>query len=225
MSEVNFDDFTKNYNDLLRQGTQFFTQDETYFAQYKVQLARSIINSEPTRILEYGCGIGRNMSFLRQYFKSAEICGSDISTKSLDVAKAENPGIYFWQEGDEISERSGFDLIFVAGVFHHIPPNERTDAVKKIHSRLNNGGSVVVFEHNPYNPVTQRLVNNCPYDKDAVLLAPREVRTHLEKAGLCVVKHAYALFVPPSLKMFSRLENRLGWLPLGGQYWVHAIKA
>lgn len=224
MNEVDFNNFTENYNDLLRQGTQFFTQDEMYFAQYKVQLARRIIGGEPARILEYGCGIGRNVSFLRQYFKSAEICGSDISAKSLDVARAENPGIYFWEEGDEASERSGFDLVFVAGVFHHVPPAERADAVRKIHSRLNRGGSLVVFEHNPYNPVTRRIVNRCPYDKDAVLLAPREVRYHLEQAGLCVVKHAYALFLPPSLKMFSCLESRLGWLPLGGQYWVHATK-
>ena len=223
--KVDFDEFTGIYNSLLRQKTKFFVADDTYFARYKVLLTKQMLDREPARILEYGCGIGRNITFLQQYFKTSEICGSDISSKSLDVARTENPEIYFWEEGDVTSERSEFDLIFVAGVFHHIPPGERPGTAKNIYSRLKKGGSVVVFEHNPVNPITRRLVGSCIYDEDAVLLAPREVRHHLEQAGLCVVKHSYTLFFPPSLWMLRWLEGRLGWLPLGGQYWVRAIKA
>src|SRR5688572_19042926 len=122
--QVDFDSFTENYNALLREETKFFTSNEAYFAEYKVNITRSIVKGEPKRILEYGCGIGRNLSFLQNQFKSAQIFGSDVSAKSLDIARIENPGMYFWEEGDEGSEQSGFDLIFVAGVFHHIPPHE-----------------------------------------------------------------------------------------------------
>lgn len=223
--KVNFDKFTGSYNSLLRQNTKFFVADDTYFARYKVLLTKQMLDRKPARILEYGCGIGRNIPFLRQYFKSSEICGSDISAKSLDVARTQNPGIYFWEEGDVTSERSEFDLVFVAGVFHHIPPGERAGIARNLYSRLKRGGSLVVFEHNPYNPLTRYIVSSCVYDEDAVLLAPSEVRHHLEQAGLGVVKHSYALFFPPSLWMLRWLEKRLGWLPLGGQYWVHAIKA
>lgn len=224
MKKVDFDDFTENYNVLLHQNTRFFAPDERYFAEYKVRITRRLIHGEPKRVLEYGCGIGRNLHLLQHCFQSAEIFGSDISAKSLDVAKAENPGAHLWVEGDEKSARSGFDLIFVAGVFHHVPPNERANVARKMHSRLNTGGSIVVFEHNPFNPLTRRIVSNCPYDQDAVLLTPGELCRHLESAGLNVVKRAYALFFPPSLRMFGRLESRLGWLPLGGQYWAHAIR-
>jgi len=223
--KVNFDEFAKSYDELLSRETGFFTADEAYFAQYKVHLTRAIINREPASILEFGCGTGRNLRFLQQYFSSSKICASDVSAKSLEVARAENPGVDVWLEGDRQSERTGFDLIFVAGVFHHVPGPERAEVARTVSSRLSSGGSVVVFEHNPYNPVTRRIVSNCEYDQDAVLLAPKELREVLETAGLKVAKHAYSLFFPPAMRFLCRLESKLGWLPLGGQYWVHAIKA
>ena len=78
------------------------------------------------------------------------------------------------------------------------------------------------FEHNPYNPVTRRIVSNCPYDEDAVLLKPSELRTLLSGAGLSVQRQAYCLFVPPRFGRLAACEAALGWLPLGGQYWIEA---
>ena len=43
MKKINFDDYTNDYNKMLRQQTEFFTSDETYFAQYKVQIVRDKI--------------------------------------------------------------------------------------------------------------------------------------------------------------------------------------
>jgi hypothetical protein len=60
-SKVDFDDFSGSYNELLRERTDFFTEDELYFARYKVALARELVTTEPRRVLEYGCGIGRNI--------------------------------------------------------------------------------------------------------------------------------------------------------------------
>jgi len=44
----------------------------------------------------------------------------------------------------------------------------------------------------------------------------------LFQAGLSVQRKAYCLFVPPKLSLLAQLEGRLGWLPLGGQYWIQA---
>ena len=81
---------------------------------------------------------------------------------------------------------------------------------------------LIVFEHNPYNPVTRRIVNNCPYDADAVLLKPRELRQLLTAGGFQVLAQGYCLFIPPAFKSLLWLEPRLEWLPLGGQHWVRA---
>lgn len=224
-NKVDFDYYTENYNRLLQEGTSFFSKSEEYFARYKVELIRKQIDSPVTRILEYGCGIGRNIPFLQQAFPDAVIVGSDVSSASLEVARRDNAGVEFFQEDENARAAGLYDLIFVAGVFHHIPVAQRVEVARVLFNRLSPGGVLFVFEHNPYNPVTRRIVNNCPYDEDAVLLKPSELIKVLSEAALIVERKAYCLFVPPSLSVLTRLESRFGWLPLGGQYWVQARRS
>ncbi len=222
--KVDFDQYTENYNELLRDGTKFFASNEEYFARYKIDLVRKQTHHPVGRILEYGCGIGRNISYLKAAFPGAEVVGTDISEVGLAFAAKENPGVRFE------TERAGldigtFDLIFVAGVFHHVAVAERPGVSQALHDRLNPSGSLFVFEHNPYNPITRRIVDTCAYDADAILLRPSELQSLLGATGLRPDRKAYCLFVPPKLSWLMPLENWLQWLPMGGQYWVGAHKA
>lgn len=223
-NKVDFDNYTENYNELLRDSTKFFSASEEYFARYKIELVRLKVKQPITRILEYGCGIGRNIQYLQAAFPGAEIIGTDISDASLAIAAVENPGVRFEAEHENL-DLGQFDLIFVAGVFHHIQPIERPSVTRLLAKRLTKSGSLCVFEHNPFNPITRRIVNTCPYDADAVLLKPTELRLLLEQAGLMMRGKAYCLFIPPKLSRLSPLERYLEWLPLGGQYWVNASHA
>lgn len=219
--KVDFDKYTDNYNELLREGTQFFSSSEEYFARYKVELVRSMVAGPVRRVLEYGCGIGRNIPYLRDAFPGAEVIGTDISEASLSIAVTENPEARFEVERADL-DVGKFDLIFVAGVFHHIQPAERLGVTRELARRIEREGKICVFEHNPYNPVTRRIVDSCPYDADAVLLKPRELRHLFQESGAKVMGSAYCLFIPPSMSWLSPVEKHLGWLPLGGQYWVMA---
>jgi SAM-dependent methyltransferase len=219
---VDFDDYTDDYNRLLKEKTQFFSSSEEYFARYKVDIVRQRVDSPVGRVLEYGCGIGRNIPFLQRAFPDAVIVGSDISRASLDIARQENAAVEFVVEDGSIGSLGLFDVIFVAGVFHHVPLGQRATVASTLLQRLSPDGTLFVFEHNPFNPVTRRIVSTCPYDEDAVLLKPSELQRILREAGLSVQRKAYCLFVPPSMPALIPLENQLGWLPLGGQYWVQA---
>jgi SAM-dependent methyltransferase len=219
--KVDFDKYTDNYNELLREGTRFFSTSEEYFARYKVDLVRNMITGQVRRVLEYGCGIGRNIRYLQKAFPSAEVIGTDISEASLSIAAKENADARFALESTDLNIGK-FDLVFVAGVFHHIPSDERASAISLLLRRIEPTGCICVFEHNPYNPVTRRIVDSCPYDADAVLLKPRELRGLFEDSGARVLGSSYCLFIPPSMSWLSPLEKHLGWLPLGGQYWVAA---
>lgn len=223
-NKVDFDDYTDNYNQLLRENTAFFSSSEEYFARYKIELVRKLVQRSPKRILEYGCGIGRNIPFLRTAFPDAHIEGSDISAASLEIACRENPGINFFLETEGEKAYPPVDLVFVAGVFHHIPVSQRVSVMRTIFDRLTPGGELFIFEHNPFNPVTRRIVDNCPYDEDAVLLRPAELRSLMCGSTLQVEGSGYCLFVPPKLSALTWLENMLGWLPLGGQYWVRGLR-
>lgn len=80
-----------------------------------------------------------------------------------------------------------------------------------------------MFEHNPINPVTRRIVSNCAFDEGVVLLSAREVKTLLRSVnGVDVERAGYCLFVPEPLKKLNWLEGGLRWLPLGGQHFVVA---
>lgn len=221
--KVDFDQYTETYNELLRDGTKFFSTNEEYFARYKIDLIKKHTLHPVRRILEYGCGIGRNISHLKAAFPGAEIVGTDISEASLAFATNENAGVRFEMERADL-DIGAFDLIFVAGVFHHVAVAERLGVSQALHDRLSRSGSLFVFEHNPFNPVTRRIVDTCPYDADAVLLRPSELQSLLFATGLGISQKAYCLFVPPKLSWLMPLENWLQWLPMGGQYWVRAHK-
>lgn len=221
-NKVNFDEYTENYNSILRDSTGFFSSSEEYFAEYKIRLVKANNTGEVKRVLEYGCGIGRNIPYIQTSFPAAEVYGTDITEGTLEYARSQNINSNFFLESDDL-ELGLFDLIFVAGVFHHIPPAERSRSMSTLAKRLSKHGNLFVFEHNPYNPVTRRIVNNCVYDADAVLVKPKEMRRLIEYVGMAVSAQEYCLFVPPSMSVLLPIESLFKYLPLGGQYWTKAV--
>ena len=83
--------------------------------------------------------------------------------------------------------------------------------------------SLVIFEHNPYNPVTRYMVHTCPFDRDAVLLRPAEIRQLVTASGIQVVRSDFTLFFPAFLRGLRPFEPYLRRVPLGGQYVVQGI--
>jgi len=73
------------------------------------------------------------------------------------------------------------------------------------------GGNIVVFEHNPFNPLTKKMVRECEFDADAVLLSKSETIDIFERVDLSIVKSGYTLFIPSKLKELSIVANMLGW--------------
>ncbi|MEO6695021.1 MAG: class I SAM-dependent methyltransferase [Ignavibacteria bacterium] len=226
IEKVDFDKFAGQYENILDEQLDFFGEENTYFAEYKVRLVKETLGNEPDNILEFGCGIGRNLKFFSQFFPKANVYGSDISEKSLSIAEKENPGLSFFElnKNNIDSFEDKFDLIFISCVFHHIKPAERNDAIETINKMLRKNGTVYIFEHNPYNPVTRHIVNTCPWDTDAILLNMKETLDLMKHAGLEVDQKNYSLFFPASLKFLRPVEFYLGKIPLGGQYYVKGVK-
>ena len=221
--KVNFDNFAEEYDQLLRESVGFFSKSDRYFAEYKVAIARELVREDPHKILEFGCGTGRNVPFLQAKFPGAVIHGTDISKKSLAEAKHLSPDAHFFIDDEDFYNDPGkYDFVFVAGVFHHVAPDLRDPVLDRIKSKMAPGGSILVFEHNPYNPITRRIVSNCKYDADAVLLAMKETSTRLTSCGFMVLEKGYCLFFPERLGAMSKLDRYLRLLPLGGQYFVYA---
>lgn len=223
-NKIDFDDYADDYKSLVADQLSFFESDNDYFARYKVEHSRNLLAQlpQPERILDFGCGIGESIEWFSLVFPDSVIHGFDVSEKSLETARSRCPEIEFLAKQNIGAFKGQFDLVFSAGVFHHIEPSDRVDTLKQVRDLLSPRGRFIVFEHNPYNPVTRRMVNTCPFDADAVLLKPKEWHNLLEQSGLRYLHREYTLFFPSKLNALRPLEQYLRWLPLGGQYCIVA---
>lgn len=213
-SEVEkFDQYASTYREAHRASVRLSGEGPEYFAEHKLGCLQRAGVPAAARVLDYGCGTGSLTRLLARQF--AVVAGYDPSRESLAVARAAAPQATFHEAEADVPS-GAFDVAILSGVLHHVPPAERPAVLHAVVQKLAAGGRVFVFEHNPYNPVTRRAVRDCPFDDDAILLRPRELR-RLLAAELCSVQQDYVLFFPRPLAGLRRFEPLLRRCPLGAQ--------
>lgn len=223
-----FDAYSENYRNILAQSTGEDIESASFFASQKVgHLARCYPSNHSLQsILDYGCGVGMALRPLHQTFPKAEIIGVDPSQSSLDIAAREHADCHVKMlplgELNHLSYAQRFDLIFISCVFHHIDAKLHVATLNSLRNLCSATGRVAIFEHNPANPITRRIVRNCPFDEGVTLISPRTLRDRMTTAGWEGFRRDYISFVPPKLKRFKSLESVLGWCPLGAQYLITA---
>jgi len=229
---LDFDTFSDEYKQLLAKSTGSDVNSLDYFSKQKIWHLVSALREEAEKVesvLDFGCGIGLSISPLRASFPGAKIVGCDISESSLTMASSEHKQLSVsFEKTTAISSKriycNAFDLIHISCVLHHIPPTEREQIMRGLYTNCKSGGNIVIFEHNPLNPLTQKIVASCPFDEDAVLLSMNETSRLLQTSGFKVVEKSFISFIPPSLNKLRRLETYFKWCAAGAQYFVIAKK-
>lgn len=232
MSERRFDDFDQfanDYRSIHNKNIRMTGADSDYFSEYKVNEVKQRVGSATTvdRILDLGCGDGNSARFFRAYFPEARVYGIDVSAKSIDVAKKRRLGNCTFQvyDGSNIPfEDKAFDVVFVAGVFHHVASQHHIGLLRECRRVVKRSGQLYVFEHNPLNPLTRATVKDCVFDKDAVLIPANVLRKCANEVGFSTVTVNYTLFFPrwPVFRSLIPLEKYLRRFALGGQYYLEA---
>jgi SAM-dependent methyltransferase len=231
MDQAEFDRFADEYRDIHAGNISASGEPPEFFAEYKIRdVARLVeqagLGAAP-RILDFGAGVGNSVPFFAKYLPHAQLTCADVSARSLEVASERFPHLADYQVIDSSVlpfPESGFDLVFTACVFHHIPEAAHEGLLREIHRVLRPGGLFVIFEHNPRNPLTVRAVNQCPLDENAVLIEEGALRASLGAVGFVAIRSAYRVFFPRILRALRVVEPLLAWLPLGAQYSVAARK-
>lgn len=217
-----FDQYAKDYESLHRESVRASGEEPSYFAAYKVAyMARRLQGgTSPESILDFGCGIGGTIGHLKREFPNSRLHGADVSEESLVLARASHPDVDFAPIlGDALPQAdASVDVALAACVFHHIPPASRLKWARELKRVLKPGGQLFIFEHNPLNPLTRKVVRECPFDEDAILLPSQESRKLLDDAGFRDNRLEYVVFFPKALSFFRPLEKYLGTVPLGAQY-------
>lgn len=229
MSEHEFDAHADSYRQTLDDALPMSGGDSLYYAERKFAALSAFVakhsRATPTAILDFGCGTGTNLPFLRELFACAALYGVDVSRRSLEVAGERHiPDCELTSYDGKTLPFDGakFDVVVVSNVLHHIDTAHRAATLKEIARCMKPGGLLVVFEHNPTNPVTRKVVRDCPFDVGVKLVSQREIQAVLRDLGFRVASLWHIIFVPAALKKINVVERILRWLPLGAQYVLFA---
>ena len=215
-----FDEIAGEYSALVRDSLGALGGELDYYPRHKARYISKLIgNKRSPKILDFGCGIGNLSMSMRAEIGSAEVHGYDVSAVSLEqLPQALLTAGTFTTDLRQLD--TDYDVVVIANVLHHVQIEDRLDVLSDATSRLAANGKLLVFEHNPANPLTRRVVDRCPIDRDAILLKPAETTRYFRQLNLVNVRQDYILFFPPALRAISMLEAYLDWCPLGAQYAV-----
>lgn len=223
-----FDEYAAQYEDALTQGLQLSGEGPEYYAQRRIEWTARVVaarGAASPRVLDFGCGVGLATAQLREKFRPREIWGYDPSAAAVARARKELGDQQTFFTADRASVPTDrFDGVYVNGVFHHIPPDERPAALALIRRALRPGGWFAFWENNPWNPGTRMVMRRIPFDRDAVVISPREGRRLLRQAGFEVIRRDAWFLFPRQLAWLRPAERLVHRLPLGGQYLVLARK-
>lgn len=211
-----FDAFASSYQEHLDHSVRISGDTADYFAAYKAAYTARRLALTGGKVLDYGCGVGLLASHLKRRLPNLQIDGFDISHDCVSQV-----GRNLSQQGTFTSDPGAigrtYDIIVLSNVLHHVQPASRPRLISDIRRRLARNGKLVVFEHNPINPLTRWAVSQCVFDQDAILLSARELAGSLRAAQLRVLSHDYIVFFPRCFAWLRPIEPYLRWCPIGAQ--------
>ena len=195
-----------------------------FFTKGKAAALISIIdqamsNCRGRTCLDIGCGPGDIHSFLAG--NVGKLVGVDVSGEAIEKASSSNPTVdYLSYDGKTLPfADSTFDAAYTICVIHHVPPPQWARFAAEAFRIIRPGGIFVVFEHNPWNPLTRLAVNRCAFDHDAVLLNVGTARRLLSNAGFAEVTSRFIFFTPFQGRLGEIIDRVFGRLPFGAQYY------
>lgn len=231
MNDAEFDRHAATYQQLHQANIALTGEEPAYFADYKMRDFRALLEQAGLpmdgRYLDFGSGVGASVVPFREHVPRAQLVCADVSAESLELGKKSHAGAeeYAWmQDGTLPLPADSIDGAFACCVFHHIPQEQHQSSLQELLRVLKPGGLLMIYEHNPFNPLTVRAVRTCPFDENAVLLTSAELLHTCDTAGLRRYRRDYRVFFPAALAWLRPLERMLRWLPLGAQYYVATRK-
>lgn len=221
---VEFDDYAANYDAALAQGISVSGEDKHFFARGRIAwLADCLrrLEEQPRVVMDFGCGTGSATPYFFDLLGGAAVWGVEVSAGSVDIAnRTYGSDRAKFLLHNQYEPREEIDLAFCNGVFHHIRPAQRAEAIDYIYRALRPGGLFSLWENNPWNPGTQYVMSRVPFDRDAITLTAPETRQLLEDGGFQILRTDFLFVFPRMLSWLRGIEPLVSRFPLGAQYQV-----
>jgi ubiquinone/menaquinone biosynthesis C-methylase UbiE len=234
MGNRKFDDFdgyaTRYRDEHTKNIKQISGVDSDFFSEYKIEEIRQREKEvSGLSVLDLGCGDGNSAAYFLKHLQPESYCGIDISSESIELARKRGlERCSFHSYDGEMIPFDGeiFDIVFIANVLHHVDFSFHRHIIDECLRVLKTGGRLYIFEHNPINPVTRKIVRDCIFDAEAKLVPSRYLFKTIREAGFQRAVKRYTIFFPRKafFKSLVPLEKYLYRCPLGGQYYFRCVK-
>ena len=195
-----------------------------YFIRVKCkELLRSLrrLNYNPQKVLDLGCGTGEVERTLYRHFD--EMTGIDLSEGIINEAKRKNIPKCKFKQANVLKlplPNDYFDFVFSFCLLHHLPANEWEQVLKEAMRVSKKSSIILIFEHNPKNPVTRYIVSKSPIDEGITLISVARLVELYKALDIKVLARGFILFFPRFLSFLSPIEGLLHKVPYGGQYYI-----
>jgi len=224
-----FDEYAAAYEEALSNALAPSGEGREYFAEGRVAwLKRCVaeLKQSPKAVLDFGCGDGATTPLLLRALNAEFAVGVDVSAKSLELARKRYATEQICYENAVAFQTLRLvDLAYCNGVFHHILPSQRGEALALVHRALRDGGLFSFWENNPWSLATRYVMSRCAFDRDAILLSSIQARRLLRQSGFEILRTDFRFIFPGALRSFRRIEDFIYRVPLGAQYQVLCRKA
>jgi SAM-dependent methyltransferase len=219
-----FDQYAAAYEEALSNALMPSGEGREYFAEGRVAWLKRCLDEikQPVNsLLDFGCGDGATTPVLLHAMNAQSVVGVDVSTKSLEIARKQHvDGRIRFESIAEFQKSGQMDLAYCNGVFHHIAPAQRADALSLVHRALRVGGLFSFWENNPWSLATRYVMSRCAFDRDAIMLSPPEARALLKEGGFEILRTDFRFIFPKSLRALRKMEDWIYRAPLGTQYQI-----
>ncbi|MGE5206789.1 MAG: class I SAM-dependent methyltransferase, partial [Chlamydiota bacterium] len=116
--------YAHNYYSVLNRALAPSGETAEYFAKMRVQWLQERLQrlgfALPSSVLDYGCGLGGSVPFLKEILRPERILGVDIAPELLLQARQKHAGETIkFENCHHFFAHSDFQLAFCNGVFHH----------------------------------------------------------------------------------------------------------
>jgi predicted TPR repeat methyltransferase len=219
-----FDRYAASYEGDLATALAPSGENREYFAEGRVNwLKRCLedLHEAPQALLDFGSGDGSTTPVLLKNLNADSAVGVDVSIKMLEIARKNFASKRITFESIAAFRAQGqMDLVYCNGVFHHIQPSQRPEALALVHAALCRAGLFAFWENNPWSLATRYVMSRCSFDRDAIMLSPPEARALLRNGSFEILRTDFRFFFPHALRPFRKLEDFVSKLPLGAQYQI-----